>query len=200
MASFTGPELEQALLAGELAETGSEITGMVKPSEIEKHVSFAKSGCGTWTDIPTAMIESAERLGEQLCTDGFPHPVFRIVLKRPDDEEAQVLANLLANSTPASSLGPQAAPFQFSSQPVGESAVGQFTGPAGSPQPLPGTPVPDQFSAVRNRVGTGDIPIGTFPTPWGNCVVVLTCVEHSELFPEICNRWEPRLWCPGVFA
>jgi hypothetical protein len=25
----------------------------------------------------------------------------------------------------------------------------------------------------------------------GNCVVVWRCVEQSELFPNVCNRWEP---------
>jgi hypothetical protein len=27
----------------------------------------------------------------------------------------------------------------------------------------------------------------------GSCVVVWQCVEQSELFPNVCNRWEPIL-------
>lgn len=100
---FTGAELETALKSGTLKESGTSLTGMVKSSEKEGHISFTRSGCGTWIDLPNEMIERAEHVGNSTCKD-HSHPVFNILLKTSDDPYSKILAALLAQ-LPASPQG-----------------------------------------------------------------------------------------------
>jgi hypothetical protein len=94
--SFTGQALAEALSAGEFEHPGIVLTGMVKPSEQQDHVSFARGGCDTWVDLPTSMIEQAEHVGSRPCED-HSHPVFRITLSESDDPQAKLLGQLLAS-------------------------------------------------------------------------------------------------------
>ncbi|MGB6582350.1 MAG: hypothetical protein WBF34_31015 [Streptosporangiaceae bacterium] len=93
--SFTGEGLEKALVNDELSQPGLELLGMVKASDQKDHVSFTGSGCDDWIDIPTKMIEKAERVASSKCKD-HSHPVFKLILKESTSAEVQVLSALLA--------------------------------------------------------------------------------------------------------
>jgi len=93
--TFTGQALVDALRAGEFEHPGIALTGMVKPSEQQEHVAFARGGCDTWVDLPTSMIEQAEHLGSRPCDD-HSHPVFRITLRESEDPQAKLFGQLLA--------------------------------------------------------------------------------------------------------
>ena len=82
--TYDGVGLEQALKSGALAKHGVVLTGMVKSSEKPHHIGFSLAGCETWVDLPTSMIEQAERRGESRCKD-HSHPVFAITLKESDN-------------------------------------------------------------------------------------------------------------------
>lgn len=99
-ASFDGAGLEKALAQGSLDRPVTQLTGMVKASAKPGHVSFSPAGCGSWVDIPSAMIAEAQHIGHQPCED-HSHPVFRIVLNEPTDPQAKVLFQLIAARTPA---------------------------------------------------------------------------------------------------
>jgi hypothetical protein len=93
---FTGQGLVDALGAGEFDRpSGVVLTGMLKASERQDHVSFARGGCDTWIELPTSLIEQAEHLGSRPCDD-HAHPVFRITLRESEDPQARLLAQLLA--------------------------------------------------------------------------------------------------------
>jgi len=93
-ANYTGAALEKALASGELHDQSTTLTGMVKASDTKAHVSFSLWGCDSWVDIPTSMIESAERAGTRPCS-GHSHPVMKIKLKAPSSAEGQILLALL---------------------------------------------------------------------------------------------------------
>jgi hypothetical protein len=76
---------------------------MVKAAEEKGKISFSRSDCESWVDLPTDLIERAEEVGRSQCRD-HSHPVFRLSLKASDDPTAQVLAALLASS-PSSPTG-----------------------------------------------------------------------------------------------
>ena len=62
--TFTGQTLVEALRSGELDQpSGVVLIGMVKESEQQDHVAFARGGCDTWIDLPTSLIEQAEHVG-----------------------------------------------------------------------------------------------------------------------------------------
>jgi hypothetical protein len=103
--TFTGQALVNALKAGEFDHPGIVLTGMVKPSEQQDHVSFAHGGCDTWVDLPTSMIEHAEHVGSRPCEE-HSHPVFRITLGESDDPQAKVLGQLLASQPQLGSRPP----------------------------------------------------------------------------------------------
>jgi hypothetical protein len=94
---FTGESLVHALESGALTPAparGVALVGMVKLSETPGCVAFTPAGCETWADVPVALIESAEHIGERRCDDHH-HPVVRMTLKEPADAEAKVLRQLL---------------------------------------------------------------------------------------------------------
>jgi hypothetical protein len=95
--NYTGAALEQALASGELDSGSTTLTGMVKASDKQGYVAFSLTGCGSWVDIPSSMIERAERAGTQTCA-GHSHPVMRIALKAPSTAEGQILLALLNQS------------------------------------------------------------------------------------------------------
>jgi hypothetical protein len=99
-ASLDGAGLEKALAQGSLDRPATQLIGMMKASAEPGHVSFAPAGCGSWVDIPSAMIAEAQHIGHQPCED-HSHPVFRIVLNEPADPQAKVLLQLIAARTPA---------------------------------------------------------------------------------------------------
>ena len=103
--SFTGEALEKALVNDELSQPGLELLGMVKASDEKGHVSFTASGCDDWIDIPTKMIEQAERVGSSKCKD-HSHPVFKLTLKESKSADAQILSALLAQRSSGGLAGP----------------------------------------------------------------------------------------------
>jgi len=107
--TFTGADLEKALTNDALTKSGIELVGMVKSSEKAGYVNFTRSGCDTWVDLPTSMIEQAENLGQSGCKD-HSHPVVKITLKEAKNPEAQILSALLAQ--------PMAVPPQAGSIPT----------------------------------------------------------------------------------
>jgi hypothetical protein len=92
---FSGKALEDALKGNAFEQSEIELTGMVKSSEKSGHISFARGDCETWVDMPTSMIDQAERLGQKKCKD-HSHPHFRITLKKPANPETSLFAQLLA--------------------------------------------------------------------------------------------------------
>lgn len=93
--SFTGASLEKALRDDTLTSSGDVVlVGMVKASEKEGFIGFTPGGCDSWVDIPTGMIENAEKVGQKGCKD-HSHPVFRITLKETKNAEGQILLALL---------------------------------------------------------------------------------------------------------
>ena len=85
--TFTGADLEKALTSGALTKSGVEVVGMVKSSPKAGHVSFTRTGCDTWVELSTSMIDQAEQLGMTACKD-HSHPVFKITLKEATTPEA----------------------------------------------------------------------------------------------------------------
>jgi hypothetical protein len=94
---YDGVRLEQALASGELEKHDLVLTGMVKSSETPHQIGFSLVGCETWVNLPTSMIEKAERRGERRCKD-HSHPVFALTLKESDHGEVRTLAALLMQS------------------------------------------------------------------------------------------------------
>jgi len=121
--SFTGEALEKALVNDELSQPGLELLGMVKASDQKGHVSFTASGCDDWVDIPTTMIEQAERVGSSKCKD-HSHPVFKLTLKESRSAEAQILSALLGQRASAGRAGPILAGPMQGPTPAGYSRIG----------------------------------------------------------------------------
>lgn len=138
--SFTGEGLEKALVNDELSQPGLELLGMVKASDQKDHVSFTGSGCDDWIDIPTKMIEKAERVASSKCKD-HSHPVFKLTLKESTNAEAQVLSELLAQRASGERAGvtivdrPAVGPFPIQSPQSAEFPQMAWGGPRGR---LPG--------------------------------------------------------------
>jgi len=99
---FTGSSLEEALKDGSLEKAALELIGMVKSSEREDHINFARGDCETWIELPTNLIEQAEELGRRPCKDHV-HPVFKLTLKEPTGPVARIFASLLATQPSTSS-------------------------------------------------------------------------------------------------
>src|SRR5437868_6850221 len=95
--SFSGSSLEQALHEGTLTQQQALLIGWVKPSGESGYIGFSQSGCDTWVNLPTEMIDHAEYLGQSACRD-HAHPVMKIALKEPTDPEGRILFALLAQS------------------------------------------------------------------------------------------------------
>jgi hypothetical protein len=146
---LTGVALEKALKAGELEERGTEIVGMVKASERAGHVAFSAAGCDAWVDLPTPIIEDAQKLGSARCRD-HSHPVFRLKLSEGKSPEARAFAELLAAMTPTG-------------RPLEQATQGLPYGPPAAmaqsdfgTADLPGMPM-----AMGRGSGLGDVPGGT---------------------------------------
>ena len=106
MATLSGAELEQELARGELGSWSQRgLVGIVKKSEEKGHIAFSLADCESWTDLPTAMIDEAETIGECRCRD-HSHPVVRLVLNKPKSAEGRALLRLLhsAPTTPPATL------------------------------------------------------------------------------------------------
>jgi len=109
-AAFDGAGLEQALAEHRFDQPATgHLVGMVRPSQRKGHVSFAPSGCESWVEVPSAMIDEAEHLGERTCRD-HSHPVFRLSLREPADPQAKVLMELLTARAPLPSTLPAMVP------------------------------------------------------------------------------------------
>ena len=108
--SYSGKDLEKALEEGTLTQNKTVIRGMVKPSEKSGHISFTASGCNSWIDLPVDMIDDAVPEGNQPCRD-HSHPVMRITLKEPEDDQGQMLASLMAQTGNHISNLPNSDPF-----------------------------------------------------------------------------------------
>lgn len=101
--TFTGKTLESALndKSFEQVRPDIQLVGMVKKSDKEGYVSFTQSGCGTWVDLPSTMIERAEFIENRTCKD-HSHPVMKVVLKHSDNPEYEILLSLLQMTTNSS--------------------------------------------------------------------------------------------------
>lgn len=156
--TFTGSSLEEAVKSGSLERPMLELTGMVKASEQEGSIAFARGGCETWIDLPTHLIDKAEQLGQKPCRDHV-HPVFRITLKEPADPEAKLFASMLTMPMSGSSMEPfreSASPgpaAQMRPDTRGRPAFQSAAQRAGAPRTPAGGPV--QFSAGRRWGGWG---------------------------------------------
>jgi hypothetical protein len=144
---WTGVSLEEALRGGELERPGFELVGMVKAAEEAGRISFSRTGCNGWVDIPSELIERAEHIGEQPCHESV-HPVFRLHLKQPKDPEAKVLAALLMSSGP--SAPPSADVFGLGSTSNGGFAASTIPGLV-----APGSPAAPEFADGFRRLKLG---------------------------------------------
>lgn len=75
------------------------VTGIVKPSERAETFDFSFGGCGEWFEMPLALIQGAEYVGERSCAEHGDHPVVQLSLRdsTPDDSpEFRLLADVLA--------------------------------------------------------------------------------------------------------
>jgi hypothetical protein len=89
------------------------------------------SGCEEWIDVPTAMIDQAEKIGSSRCKD-HSHPVFKLQLKEPKTPETRILYSLLAQRTSAPGLSPMP---MGSMQPAQLPQIGR-RGPLGGALPV----------------------------------------------------------------
>lgn len=98
--TFTGKTLESALNENSFDQVSSDIqlVGIVKKSDKEGYINFTQSGCGTWVDLPSKMIERAEFIENRTCKD-HSHPVMKIILKHSDNPEYEILLSLLQMTT-----------------------------------------------------------------------------------------------------
>jgi hypothetical protein len=90
-----GAELEKALVNHQFDHASTQLVGMVKASSKQGHIAFTPSGCESWVDLPSDMIETAEHIGHQPCKD-HSHPLFRLAIKEPSDPVAKAMLALLA--------------------------------------------------------------------------------------------------------
>jgi hypothetical protein len=148
--TFTGDALEKALVNDELSQPELELMGMVKASDQKKHISFTTSGCDDWVDVPTSMIEKAERIGSSRCKD-HSHPVFKLTLKQPETPEAHILSALLAQRASGQHAPPIPAGPMQDPWPAGYSEIGR----PGSLGGLPGVRVPSPTNVAFWPVGDG---------------------------------------------
>ena len=109
---------------------------MVKRSEKAGHISFSQSGCESWADLPTAMVEHAEYLSHTGCLD-HSHPMLKITLTEPKTDEGRVLFALLASSSPR--------PVSFRE------------GPGGGPLGFPPTHISHMIRGGGGGVGAGGL-------------------------------------------
>lgn len=112
--TFSGEDLEKALLDDQIPQPGLELVGMVKPSEQKHHVRFTTGGCEQWVELPISLIEEAENVGHSRCKD-HSHPLFRIRFKELKTLEARLFSSLLVQllqgkQSPSSSAGVQGFP------------------------------------------------------------------------------------------
>lgn len=147
--SFTGADLEKALKDNTLIGPGIALTGMVKTSEKAGHVRFTRSGCEGWVDLPIAMIEKAEYLGNQPCKD-HAHPVMRLTLRESKDPLAQILMALLSQSgQTASSPTPPSSGF------MEYQTGGIVPMDSGFQVPTAGYPPADPYGGAAARIAGG---------------------------------------------
>jgi len=92
--SLNGAELEKALAEDHYKVEPAQLTGMVKASSYERHISIAPFDCASWVDIPSEMIAEAVLVGQQPCCE-HSHPLFRIKLAEPSDPQARALWHLI---------------------------------------------------------------------------------------------------------
>jgi len=159
--TFTGEALEKALVNDELSRPEVELVGMVKSSDQKAYVSFTMSGCDDWVDIPTGLIERAEKIGWSRCRD-HSHPVFKLTFKEPQTPEGRIFSALLAQ--------------RVSRQPAAPIPTGPSQGP------LPGA-----YAEIRRDRPFGEQPgvhvrptsVAYWPNPDGSwqCVGVRDCIN-----------------------
>lgn len=188
---FSGASLEEALKGDLLDQSEVLLIGMVKQSQTPGYISFTGGGCEHWIEIPTDLIERAERMGSRPCKD-HAHPVFRLTLKNPKDPQAQLYASLLAQHSAGAGMSP-AAPFQGGNAPVAQ-------GPAGF-QPMagvgmPGQPMTGMGPGQSTRIGTGGL--GGFGGGLGAWGCWDSTCTTCTLWEYVCNGtacwWICKLW------
>jgi hypothetical protein len=222
---LTGASLEESLRSGDFDSPAADLVGMVKAGDEEGKVSFSPTDCESWVEIPTDVIESAEKVGDRPCRD-HNHPVFRLRLKSSDDPMAQTLMKLLATRSSAphgrpSSPGtsPMRPPGQWAPpmRPPGQWAPpmrspGQWAPPMRSPgqwAPPIGSQGPSGGRVVylQGDPGGGPVVGGGGENAWGCycddcCCCQWVCnVWVNRYFPglgwqRVCDDWECAQPCP----
>ena len=198
--TFTGASLEKALKNDALTRSGIELVGMVKSSEKAGHISFTRSGCDTWVDLPSDMIEQAEHLGQNTCKD-HSHPMFMITLKEAKSPEAQILSALLAQPTPmptqVGSMPTQAGPIpQMFSGIQGQGAFGSpflGVGPKGTDGSFI-VSLPQTSARIGNGgFGGGGLGFSCF----GNVCVCGDDADCNGMFSTVCGGSYAQCWVRG---
>jgi hypothetical protein len=181
--NWTGASLEEALRSGKLDQPALELVGMVKAAEETGKISFTRTDCESWVDIPTDLIEKAEQVGQRPCRDHI-HPVFRLKLKQPEDPEAQILAALLTSSGPS-------APQVMASPQMGNWSTGGFSEAAfrGGPATSGGTIAPGVLAdGIPRAIGCGQCrPQSAWDIRAGSGII--TC------FYMVCEKIGERTYC-----
>jgi hypothetical protein len=188
--SFTGESLEQALKDGTLDQSAPSLVAMVKQSEKAGHVAITASGCETWIDVPTAMLERVDRMGRQSCKD-HSHPLMGITFKEPRDPEARILLALLSQSS-AAGCGPHLGAGSPPDSPLG----GPYDLTTWSGDPTPPEAVPLQTGGFHDTGLDLVVKLG----PCFTRTVQTTCVGHSSWFGNFripCVRTLRCCWTYG---
>src|SRR5579864_753175 len=81
---YSPEEFAAKLKSGKLDAPPLTMTGMMKTSDKDGHLSFTRSGCDSWVDIPFILIDKVQQLGWAACKD-HAHPRVRIHLKTSED-------------------------------------------------------------------------------------------------------------------
>lgn len=75
------------------------VTGIAKPSDQAETFAFSFGDCAEWVELPLALIQGAEYVGERPCGEHGGHPVVQLSLRdrTPDDTpEFRLLTGALA--------------------------------------------------------------------------------------------------------
>jgi hypothetical protein len=176
--TFSGTELEAAMESGELKAKSYHVMGMVKASKKKGYIQFTATHCEDWLDIPVSIIEEAELLGQTQCKD-HQHPLFKLMLQKPNDEFGKAVLSILA---------------QFASR--SHPAAAQNTQNAVPPRAPKGPQIQPYRRGLAGsaQTGHGGISPGTNAEPlW--CCCTWDSLEHVWTRNGFKLQWVERYMC-----
>jgi hypothetical protein len=169
---------------------------MAKASATAGYITFTRSDCENWVELPIDIIASAEHVGTRPCKD-HSHPVLQIALKEPKDSTAKVLASLLSQSDRGTGYGQ---PTTNGGRPqMGGGGMPILGGWEGTPMVSPNSrPSAAGMARMRSPGGfRGDVGYGGNFDAWGcwdstctRCLVWEYVCNGAGACWNICRSWE----------